>query len=481
MSDFEQLLLILGAIYLFECVWSVAPGSVLVTNFFTQHPILRRFSCSTQYDRKSWHLLSILPFGMAYACQRWPIAISPQAICSSSTTLDEPVQCVAFDRIQSVTVMDKEIFVNHRVFAKTVSHAMAEHLARLLNQLRTCDVDQRANIIDSAIHDSLDSQKVKARIELTAKRLSRLRMACTVLFGVLFLATPTASRWLPWPSSLWWLLPLFFLNLIVVIGMSYRYEKDWYGRGRIALLGHVLLQTIAPTEAMRSGYTLSRDLLATFHPLAVTQVLCDRAEWMTVAQRTLLEARYPMGPNLDIDETSRQTENWFNERLADCVTRCLGKAEVDVAQMLGPPVQESNKAVAYCPRCLSQFIDVEATCAQCGGRTLEVITMTQETCYRRTMLEELELMAEPGKLDKWAEKYPFVDAKEETISNWVDYYEEPLLDAEAFKREFMPQELKAIQEFTLFMRQRTKDDWGLIPEEAKLLLSVLSGKDGINP
>ena len=371
MSDFEQLLLVLGAIYLFECVWSVAPGTVMVTNGLSQHPTFRRFSNSTPHDRKGWHLVSILPFGMAYACQRWPIAISPQTVCSSSTALDAPTQHVHFDQIQSVVAMDREILINKRVFAKTASRALAEHLVRLLERLRTCDVNERASLIETALAESLDSQRVEARIQTTGVRLAQLRVACTVLFLLLFGIIPMASWWLPWPTSLWWLAPLFFLFLTFAVGLSCRGEYEWYGPRRAVLFGRAVIQTMAPTAAMRSSYLLTRDLLATSHPVAVTHVLCTRSVWIQVAQQILLEIHYPLGPNgRDVDETAQQAENWFNERLAACLTQCLRNAGSDADQLLAPPAQESCHATAYCPRCHAQYTDVSAKCAPCGDRTL---------------------------------------------------------------------------------------------------------------
>lgn len=91
------------------------------------------------------------------------------------------------------------------------------------------------------------------------------------------------------------------------------------------------------------------------------------------------------------------------------------------------------------------------------------------------MIEQLERLSSEEELKRFQEKYPFVDAHEESIEEWFDYPIEEL-DILPFRAEFTEEEVVRIRHFIKFLELEVaavKDDWVAIRRNAAELLEVL--------
>jgi len=374
MSDFELLLPILGAIYLCECVWLIGPNALVVATMQSARKVFSIAVSEAPSNRRSIGFTGFLPFGLAFVCEPWPIYFSPEAVYVDFPQAgSKAVHDLGFDEIRSVTAQEKTIVINQTVFAKTSTRVMAKHQADLIRRLCASKLDDRAKIIEQAIANSFDQRGIEDELNRIGQLIS-LRVACIVLFGLLFVVLPLAYYKLPWPTSLWWWLPCFLLSLLLVIGLFCQSHKRLYGSHGTERFWKALVMTLSPTAAMRAGPTITRELLAAFHPLAVAGVLCTDRTFLVMAMRTMRETSYPiLLPRGHGEDRVNQTINWFCGCLTGRLEQYLHDTDHDVAQMLHQePARNSDDAVAYCPRCLSQFTDIDARCAHCGDRALKV-------------------------------------------------------------------------------------------------------------
>ena len=103
----------------------------------------------------------------------------------------------------------------------------------------------------------------------------------------------------------------------------------------------------------------------------------------------------------------------------------------------------------------------------------------QQTVFRKTMIEELELMVSPRKIKRYQKNHPFLDAREEIISSWVDYYYPELFDSGVMNHEFSKEELRSVKKFVGKLNKlycENKATWQDVTNWGKSLLKLLKLK-----
>ncbi len=129
-----------------------------------------------------------------------------------------------------------------------------------------------------------------AQLELLRTHGFVLTLASSILFlytfvlGYLLLCVPQG---VPYQSGIYFGgLAVSWLVTVVCFWVAHRRIFPGPNRERLQRIAMMLL---VPTGAMRAPATLSRNLLANFHPLAVAaSVLCSADTFRTLAQRSLL-------------------------------------------------------------------------------------------------------------------------------------------------------------------------------------------------
>ena len=70
------------------------------------------------------------------------------------------------------------------------------------------------------------------------------------------------------------------------------------------------------------------------------------------------------------------------------------------------------------------------------------------TTYRETHDEDLARMSSDEMIEKFQLDYPFVNARDELIADWANYYGEALIASNPVRAEFREQEVIAIRAFS---------------------------------
>ena len=378
MSDLEKLFLVIAAIYLAECLVWVRRASVVFVSLMGHR--CRLVHATTLPGNDNGGLLPgnpLPPLGTIYVCQPWPISISPEGIYSyTSQTVNpakrpvQPTRFVRFEEIRSIAASSKELFVNGDTFVKVGSTHFARYLADLLRQLSALSTDQRGKAIEAALNESVDIDRIAERIDTHRCQVATLRISCNALF--LYVVFASLLLWIRGPA--YWL-PLLLGMLVGLIVIAVEYflaHRVLYPRASRERLSHLAAMLLAPPVAIRSGDSLSRDLLIGFHPLAVAHLVCPPQKFLEFAQYILRDASCPMLPVCPAkDRDPRETERWFRSRLHGVLNDLVRRVGTNPEELTAPPRPTGSHCRSYCPRCEIQYVIPQGECHACGGVPLQ--------------------------------------------------------------------------------------------------------------
>lgn len=376
MSDHEQLLLVIAVIYLSDCLfWAsrcavVFRDSFLSGRFAVSHP-----STFLGHDRGGvvWRN-PLPPFGMTLVCPDRPLAITPEfayAYTSASALFgarpEHTDRLVALEDLKCVTVDSKDVLVNGQILVRTDSPLYARYLAGLLEKLSRVPASERAAAIEADFQASLDTARIDARLAAFERATSSLRLVCTVLFLVLFLA-------LPWVIlrdlfGLYWPLLLgTIVTCVAVIAVLYaRGHRVLYPDDRSGRRSGLLMMLLVPPAAVRASDALARNLVVGFDILAVARVVCDEATFTRLASRLLRDLMYPALPACPgIEREKADTETSHRSAVLGHYVRFLEREGQSVDRLIAPPRPDTG-SFSYCPRCHEQFLITNGECRACGG------------------------------------------------------------------------------------------------------------------
>lgn len=389
MSPDEQvLLLVLGLIYLTACAAWVPTHTVV----FTSRAGWRfRWRLPGFGNRNGGLIVAppLMPLGHLHLCLPWPVSLSPEGAFSwSSQALslaERPGQEERFVHLSGASQIDvvaAEVHVDGRPFLRCRSSALARHVGRGLRRLASSPVDERAAIIEDLVAQRLDTSAIKARLTQLGDHTRILKLACNVQLTHVFVITP-AAMWAVGLAQCWpWIL-LGALGLDCLVAWAwYSARRALQPHVRAPVFEHMLTIFISPLDAIRAGDTLSRDLLIEFEPTAVAQVLCSQEEASRLAQRTLIDLRYPLEPASPpgTPEQAAATEQWLRlVRLKALEEFLRSDTALDPDELLAPPVPQDATCRSWCPRCRCQFTLEAGTCSDCGDIPLTCFQGASET------------------------------------------------------------------------------------------------------
>ena len=101
--------------------------------------------------------------------------------------------------------------------------------------------------------------------------------------------------------------------------------------------------------------------------------------------------------------------------------------------------------------------------------------MNSKTSFRKTLLEELTIIADSHELDERFVQMKYVEEKEDVLGEFIDYYSDSLLRYKTFTDEFTPTEIKELHIFLNFLRisAKGKGTWPEVRIQAGMLLGRL--------
>ncbi len=374
MSDFEQLILILGAIYAIECIAWVPHGSVAIIRFMGPLAWLT-YPMRLLADRRGGPcVMSPWPMSANFLCAPPSLAYTPTAVArmdgeqANAGTTAQADAATALNEIKRVTTSDDALYVDGRMLAQFVTPKVARREARFLRRLVHLPEEQRSGAIAGHLAQQFDVAAAARRIRQFDRRLRMLRLATVFLMVFLFVLLPSLHfsvgllRW-------WWaLIPTYIVLQLAIVSEFVALHGRYEPRQKSQRVRHALLMAMAPTAAMRGFDALSRSLLAEFHPLTVAATVLPRPAFHALAQKTFLQMLYPpQRPDTDASTPRARVVDASNTELARTLRAWLPSQGIAPETILAPPEAHDQRCKSYCPRCHGQFVEPTATCVSCGG------------------------------------------------------------------------------------------------------------------
>jgi len=374
LNDTEWVMIVVAAIYLFECAFWVRREAICLSAALGRFRALPSpaFMGNEQYKLvvgNPW------PLARCFVCELWPIALSPEGICLPEgiwvLSSGDSTCHLAFDAIgDAIEAAEKELFVNGKRIAKCASEEQSKRLAEMLKEVAAASEADRGGIIGEYLDRWTDNAAASERFAELKQLSDPLRTSGFTLFALTFIFGP-ALYYAPWQLTL----PVVAIYFVMLFSTWMLTVWD-YAVCRKRLLGekfsqrfrHTGMLLLSPASAMRSSEVLLRNGLAAFHPLAAA-TLGTKDRCAALARPMLLALEHPKPSEVPRDPAAHRIDIWFRKKLLKRLNSLLRRLEIDPLELLRPaePLSDSR---SYCPRCHNQFVLAEGTCPDCDGLAL---------------------------------------------------------------------------------------------------------------
>lgn len=375
MSDTESLLLVIAALYLYECMAWVRRDAVPLRTFFGSR--WRVVNPDYLFGNAHGGLMlrnPLPPLGRCVLSQAWPVSFSPTGVFSFVATAFNPGKraeqvgrFVRYDEIRAAAATGRTVYVNGAALVTAGSERMAHATFVLIQRLRGVAESDRAAVIEEALAGSLDFERAATRVRECREQTRVLSVWCNALFLYVFAALPLVIQQYglagPWP---WLAAGLVILVAATAIEYAGAHRALYPGEpaGR---RGAIALMVLTPLSAIRAVDALWKELLATQHPLAAARALCREEDFARVAGAVWRDALHGIPFTASSNAEAEATRAWFHERARERMARSLGAAGIEASALERAPALDDPSNRSFCPRCHSQFVIVEGMCESCGG------------------------------------------------------------------------------------------------------------------
>jgi hypothetical protein len=371
-SDLELLFLVVLCLYGWECACWLRPGSVAFLTWLGKR--WRPVSGSPVGNQQGSFILAapLPPLGIILTANPLPLFLSSEhvAVGGFAGALGKtPAQRYRLDDLKTVQANGRRLLLNGEVFIKTVSPGLTTYLAQFIQSLLKGNVNEREVAMEKMLRETFDTKAIEERWKQFEQQTTAIHWLTNGLFFYVFAIIP-AIIWrfglkMSWIGLLAGLLMLTVSTAI----FFYRAHKKFYPQAEDDRFTHFLTIMLSPVTAIRTLDILSRPLLETFHPLAVTGVFCPPENLREMAKPILRDIRFPLPRNSEASLIAAEEESRavFRKTLENFLKR----NKIDPDELLSPPQPLDESCTAYCPRCLSQFIKTEGGCPDCGGLPLQ--------------------------------------------------------------------------------------------------------------
>ena len=381
MGELQGLLLVVGIIYLSECLVWVRRGAMAFGNWWGKSFRIRHPGTLAGNQRGGLLPANPLPpLGDIFIVAQFPVSLSPDGafayVASCLNPAGRPVQSAKYaswDDLKSIEIDGRKIFAGGALFLTTVSTFAARQTGNLLGRLRQLPKAERVPAIHKALSESLDTHKASERLREYRKRSKPIRLLSNLLFIYLFLVVPPLIWRFDFGVLGLYLLGGMLAQTVAIAILFRRAHKALYPDAGEDLFKPFLTMLLAPPAAIRAPDVLGRHLLEPFHPLAVARIVCSPRRFRDFARQTMIDLRYPLFPVCPTTESAPvETDRWFRETTLAAVEAFLQQEGLKVRELVAAPEPTDPANLSYCPRCGTQFVTREGTCADCGGRPLQM-------------------------------------------------------------------------------------------------------------
>lgn len=383
MSELQLLFVVLGALYVWECVsWlprdSVAFSTATGNRWRTQNP------ASLLGNRRGGFVWAspFPPLGEIFCPQQLPFSLGPEGVLFFVSASVNPgwrsAQSGLFlnwEQISLLSLQGKKILLNQKLIVAASTVTRAQQLYRTLTDLAGKPANERAKMIKHLLSRTLDTKSIESRLQEFHRLVRPLRFLTNALFVLAFGIAPLLIWQIGLPLA-WFGLLIGTLALTITSAIFFRrLHRTFYPSAEDDRFTLTLILALAPATTMRAHDIAARPLLENFHPLAVAKKLLPAAAFQRLARRFLLDLRHPALPICPNPQPqAHATEQFFRKTFQELVEAWLREHKIVPEELCAPPVMLEASCRAYCPRCEAQFTTPTGYCSDCGGLPLVAFT-----------------------------------------------------------------------------------------------------------
>jgi hypothetical protein len=377
MNDATAIFLILGVIYLLDCLHLLHRNSVVFSTWIKKE-CKAAFAGTVFGTRSSGVFISPLlpPLGLTFVAQPLPVSFSPAGVCSfitpALTSAGRPPQVervVRYDEVKRLSREMKDVLINGELFVKCRSPRIAHHVAEAIRRLVKAEPGDRERLIQALAVDTFDVDAVRVAVGEFRASTKALRLLCNVHWVYMFIVNPVVILWL----GFWgWVLPLvagLLVLHVVVIGEYWRTHKKLMAAESYHRWEGVVKMVLCPPASARALDLVSLDLLDLYHPLAVAAAIAGKEELQRVSVLMMREARYALPIHSPVEGVGEIAE-WHRRTMGEAAETFLRKEQVDLSGVDRAPERWDDRTKSYCPRCLTAYTLEAGECSDCRGLAL---------------------------------------------------------------------------------------------------------------
>ena len=382
LTNVQWIFVILGVLYLFECVVWVRPRGVAWVIRPGDHPP-RRATPLIGNDNGWLYLGGWTPSQATVVTEPPPVAVSERGVVAfvadAPLARDRPVQTGTrwnWEEVIDVTTDGPRLMIGGRTAATMTQPGMAADVTRTLRRMASLDAADRNAAIEDWRASVVEVDSLRRRLEDWTLRTGALRLLSWsltvwifVVGGAMYLnVLPFSINDIVVYAYLAIGLAIWFLGATTaVIAHRYLSPGDRAGRWKIGLMCFA-----SPAVVMRASDLIARTMLPPTHPAAAAMAFGADADDDT-PRLIARDFHHPLLPDAPesadaatlkiLEEDRRIRWRSFPPEIRDAYTfgdpPLMGLEEVEA----GAP-----DAAAFCPRCEQSFTRTDARCDRCGGR-----------------------------------------------------------------------------------------------------------------
>lgn len=351
MSELGTLFVVLVLVYLVQCIVWVGPGSSVFALGGAGRGGRRKQGFIWNAFDLAGVMANPLPPLHSLVVSDWPdFLISPHGCCYKPR--EGPPVAVPWEKL-TVTTTESRLLCNGSPVLKAAEVQIRE-CAEMLAQLRKLKSRKRQAAIERRLRRSLRETAVRRKLMVFRRRSRWLRVAANLQFFLLFVAAPLGFQLLGSKRMLWPLIAAVVLLSISITSEFWILHKAMSAKAGGTRLKSGLTMFLSPVAAMRACDVIARDLFAGYHPLAVAAALLPHEDFREFAGEQLRACRF-----------SEYPAGYDGQMLERMMEQLIRRQGILTEELMRPRRREGN-CVAYCPRCLAQYMKERSECADCG-------------------------------------------------------------------------------------------------------------------
>jgi len=350
MSELGSLFLVVLLLYLLQCVHWVSPGAAVFSLNCRGRGKRKRHGFVWSAWGTAGFLASPWPPLTPILVAGWP-AFQPDSLALGLPEANGEHSFRPWSEL-AFTHSENKVLCNGKPVFKG-SEAQVARYALMLQQLQRAGKSQREGTVLRWLQEATNARTAARRLTVFTKRSRLLRVLANVQLVMLFLVLPLA--FVRFGPGVLWRVAVFLLGISAAITLEFwTLHKRLFPKAGSARFRSALTIMLSPIAAIRAGDVIARDLLGGFHPLTAAAVILPPDEFRQVA-----------GEQFRLNRFGEPASNWYGQSLGKLMERLIREKKISLEELLRPAQRDSG-AIAYCPRCLAQYVKIPGACTDCG-------------------------------------------------------------------------------------------------------------------